>query len=52
MNSGTFIDILKDNDENKLKEFLLENGKKAKPFSPFYFVNKDDDKKEEVQHES
>ena len=50
MNLGTFIDILKDNNEDKLKQFLLENGKKPKPFSPFYFVDSNiENEKEEVQ---
>lgn len=44
MNTDYFIDILKNYDENKMKLFLLENGKKQKPISPFLFINKEDEK--------
>ena len=44
MNTDYFIDILKNYDENKMKLFLLENGKKQKPISPFLFINKEDKK--------
>lgn len=46
MNFDNFIDILKSNDEDKIKLFLLENGKKQKPFSPFYFINRNTEKDE------
>ena len=32
-----FEEVLKENNENSMKQFLLSNGKAAKPHSPVYF---------------
>ena len=45
-----FIDVLLDNNEDEMREYLLVNGKKPKPIAPFYFLPKEEnvnDKSEE-----
>lgn len=44
---NNFIDILMDNNEEKLKLFLLSNGKEPKPISPFIFEEKMKNKEEQ-----
>lgn len=41
---NNFLEVMKDNNEEKIREYLLHNGKKPKPISPFIFtkVDKDD----------
>lgn len=54
MNSDTFIDILKNGDETRLAEFVLQHGKKQKPVCPIYFL-KDcniNNSKEEKENET
>ena len=36
--NNNFLDILNRNDSNEIKNFLLSDGKKPKPYCPFYFV--------------
>lgn len=45
-----FIDVLISNNEEEMRKYLLLNGKKPKPISPFYFLPKEEynnDKSEE-----
>lgn len=46
MDQSTFIDILIENNPEAMKDFLLRNGKKPKPFCPLIFHLKDEEKKE------
>ena len=39
--SKNFIDVLLDNNEEEMREYLLLNGKKPKPISPFYFIKEE-----------
>lgn len=39
MQKDTFIAVLKDNDPEKMMEYLLNNGKKPKPFNPFRLLS-------------
>lgn len=36
-----FIEVMKLNNEEKIREYLLHNGKKPKPISPFIFTKAD-----------
>ena len=36
-----FIEILSNNNEDEMREYLLLNGKKPKPISPFYFIKEE-----------
>ena len=38
-----FIEVMKSNNEEEIREYLLHNGKKAKPISPFIFEKMDKD---------
>lgn len=44
-----FLEILHKNDSNEMQKFLLTNGKKPKPHSPIYFINKDEEQKGDVK---
>ena len=33
-----FLDVLKENDEENIKKYLLQYGKAPKPRAPFYFI--------------
>ena len=33
-----FLEILRENNEGKIKEYLLQYGKSPKPRAPFYFI--------------
>ena len=46
MDQSTFIDILIENDPESMKDFLLRNGKKPKPFCPLIFHLKEEENKE------
>jgi len=46
MDQKTFIDILIENNPESMKDFLLRNGKKPKPFCPLIFHIKDKDHQE------
>lgn len=35
-NTEDFISLLKKNDKKSIREFIIKNGKKPKPISPFY----------------
>lgn len=37
-----FLEVLNKNDDNEMKKFLLSEGKKPKPYSPIYFVDKEE----------
>lgn len=50
--SANFMDVLKENNPDSMKKFLLENGKKPKPHCPFYLVEEDEIRKEEVNGRS
>ena len=39
--SNSFLEVFKSNDETKMRDYLLHNGKKPKPISPFIFEKKD-----------
>ena len=39
MQKDTFIAILKENKPEKMMDYLLNNGKKPKPFNPFRFLS-------------
>ena len=46
----SFIEVLSNNNEDEMREYLLLNGKKPKPIAPFYFLPKEElsnDKSEE-----
>jgi len=36
-----FFDVLKENDEEKIKKYLLQYGKAPKPRAPFYFIKEE-----------
>ena len=36
-----FLDVLKENDEEKIKKYLLQYGKAPKPRAPFYFIKEE-----------
>ena len=36
-----FLDVLKENNEDRIKKYLLQYGKSPKPRAPFYFVIKE-----------
>lgn len=36
-NESEFMKILKTNDKEKLREYILENGKEGKPYCPISF---------------
>ena len=38
--SLTFLEVMKSNSEDDMREYLLHNGKKPKPISPFIFDKK------------
>lgn len=42
MQKDTFIAMLKDNNPEKMMEYLLNNGKKPKPFNPFRFLTSEE----------
>lgn len=42
MDQKSFIEILIENDPESMKDFLLSNGKKPKPFCPLVFHDKDE----------
>ena len=46
MEKDQFIKILQENKPDQMMEFLLNNGKKTKPFSPFYFISKDKERED------
>ena len=35
--SDNFLEVITSNDEEKMRKYLLQNGKKPKPISPFEF---------------
>ena len=37
-----FIDVLISNNEDEMRKYLLLNGKKPKPISPFYIIPKEE----------
>ena len=38
-----FLEVITSNDEEKMRKYLLQNGKKPKPISPFEFsISKDE----------
>ncbi len=39
MENENFIDILIENDENKIKQWVRSNGKRAKPVSPIFYID-------------
>lgn len=39
MESKSFIDLLIENDENHIKEWVKSNGKRAKPVSPIFYID-------------
>lgn len=39
--SNNFLEVMKLNDEDKIRQYLLQNGKKPKPISPFEFTKND-----------
>ena len=43
MKEDDYLDILNSNDQDLMKEFLLSNGKKQKPISPIFYINKEED---------
>ena len=36
-----FLDVLKENDEDRIKKYLLQYGKAPKPRAPFYFIKEE-----------
>ena len=47
--SSSLFDVLKTNDSQIIKEYLMKNGKKQKPISPFVYLIKEKDEKEELK---
>ena len=43
-----FLSILYKNDMDKMKKFIISNGKKPKPISPIYYIKDSEDNIEEV----
>ena len=41
--SDSFLEVFKSNDETRMRDYLLHNGKKPKPISPFEFIKKEED---------
>ena len=39
---NNFLELLRLNDKEKLKKFILENGKEHKPYSPIIFVKEEE----------
>jgi hypothetical protein len=37
-----FMSILMSNNEERIKDYLLHNGKKPKPISPIFYIKKGD----------
>ena len=37
-----FLDVLKENDEEEIKKYLIQYGKCPKPRAPFYFIDKEE----------
>jgi hypothetical protein len=37
-----FLDVLKENNEESLKKYLIQYGKSPKPRAPFYFLKKEE----------
>ena len=35
--SNNFLEVITSNDEEEMRKYLLQNGKKSKPISPFEF---------------
>ena len=50
-NKSDFISILKKNDPDSIRKFLLSNGKKPKPYCPFYFEKTEVDSNGGREHE-
>ena len=38
-----FLDVLMNEDDESIKKYLLNNGKKPKPISPFIFSKREND---------
>ena len=50
LGQSNFLDLLKENNEEKLKEYISMNGKKRKPISPVYFFFFLDNEKGDLPH--
>ena len=50
LGQSNFMDLLKENNEEKLKEYISMNGKKRKPISPVYFWLEEDNEKGDLPH--
>lgn len=47
MKEEDYLTILNKNDIDLMRKFLLSNGKKQKPISPIYYIQKEADHNEE-----
>lgn len=39
MDCKKFIDILNNNDEDEIRDYVISKGKKPKPVSPIYYIS-------------
>lgn len=42
LEKDNFLSVLMENDEEKLKDYILEHGKKPKPHAPLYVIRKEE----------
>jgi hypothetical protein len=45
--NNDFLELLKRNDKDEIKDYLMRNGKKAKVISPIIFINNNDNNNED-----
>ena len=49
--TDNFLEVMKSNDDEQMRQYLLQNGKKPKPISPFEFSKNTEESSELDQDE-